>query len=68
MQRASQCDLILAHLQAGGTISQMEAYRRPFRCGRLASRIHDLNKQGYGIQKRMERVGGGAIVARYFLP
>lgn len=68
MERQSQCELILAHLKAGGTLTQLEAYRKPFRCGRLGGRVFDLRQRGYNIQTEMVRVGDGVRVARYFLP
>jgi len=40
----SQNASILAHLQAGNTITQIEAYQA-FGCTRLSARIYDLRKQ-----------------------
>ena len=64
----TQCERLLAHFKAGGTLTQLEAYRHPFRTGRLASRVHDLRGRGVPVEKRMERVGrDGSRVARYYL-
>lgn len=71
---ASQCELILAHIQLHGTITHMEA-EELYGCTRLAARISDLigkrnnivtimvrGKNRYGRVTRYARyqlVGGG---------
>lgn len=52
----SQCNLIAEHLEAGNTITAMEATGRPFYCYRLSARIHDLrHKRGMNIRTRQRR-------------
>ena len=66
--KESQNERILRHLQSGGTLTQAEAFHAPFRCGRLASRIHDLKQQGHAIKSTSVRVGrDGVIVSRYYM-
>ena len=69
--KPSQASAILAHLQSGQSLTQLEA-RRLFGCARLASRIHELNTPVRQISRRMilvpSREGGTARVAEYFIP
>ena len=44
----SQCDVLLAHLKTGRTISQVVASEL-YRIHRLASRVYDLKKRGHDI-------------------
>ena len=63
---ASQNEQIRRHLEAGGTITQLEAFRR-FGCLRLSGRIYDLtHKEGLSIRSEMVR-HGNKRVARYSL-
>lgn len=48
----TQAELILAHMKAGKTITQLGALRE-FHCLRLGARIHDLKRAGHPITKRM---------------
>jgi hypothetical protein len=57
---------ILAHLQAGRTLTALEALEW-FKCFRLASRICDLKKAGYQIEKRTVQTNSGKRVAEYYL-
>ena len=57
---------ILAHLQAGRTITALEALEW-FKCFRLASRVCDLRKAGHDVQKRTIKTNSGKIVAEYYL-
>lgn len=45
---ASQCDLILMHMQKYGSITHQEA-ESEYGCTRLAARIADLRERGYSI-------------------
>ena len=63
---ASQAKAILKYLQRGLTLTAKQAWKI-FGCARLAARVYDLICMGYDIGKRMVKVKGGAIVARYFL-
>jgi hypothetical protein len=62
----SQCDAILAHLEAGNTITPVEAFTM---CGTLAlhSRIAELRSLGYRIDCEIIRTPGGKNVGRYTL-
>ncbi len=48
----SQCSQILEYLQAGKAITTPKA-RALCRCERLAARISDLRKKGYGIETKI---------------
>ena len=65
-ERQSQSEKILAHLQAGKTLTPMDALRL-FGCFRLGGRVFDLRKQGHPIKSELVEVGGGKRVARYSL-
>ena len=57
---------ILAHLQAGRTLTALEALEW-FKCFRLASRVCDLRKAGHDVQKRTIKTNSGKSVAEYYL-
>ena len=61
----SQCAAILAHLEAGETLTPAEAYER-FGTLALHSRIAELRGQGYRIDKTM-RHDNGKHFGEYFL-
>jgi len=61
----SQNKMIKAHLESGQTITAVEALEK-FQCFRLASRINDLKKSGYPVDKVMVKVPSGKHVALYF--
>lgn len=64
--RGNQRDIILAYLQAGGSLTQWEARSRPFRCLRLAARIEELRRDGHQITTTMVAVRGHEnLVAEY---
>lgn len=64
----SQSAQILAWLQAGKTLTALEALNE-FGCSRLAARVSDLTSQGHRIQSRMisvtNRDGKKCRVAQY---
>lgn len=62
----SQCGMILEWLNAGNTITALEALTK-FGCMRLASRICDLRDRGVSIKTEKIRVGSGKWVTRYSL-
>jgi hypothetical protein len=70
MGKISQCDKIVEYMREHGGITQLEAYL-DIGCWRLASRISDLKKRGYGIRKEWvtvkNRYGESVPVARYSL-
>ena len=57
---------ILAHLQAGRTLTALEALEW-FKCFRLASRVCDLRKAGHDVHKRTIKTNSGKSVAEYYL-
>ena len=63
---ATQCELILAYLQDGNTLTSLEALKL-FGCMRLASRIHDLRDKGYDIKNERIQVPSGKYVTRYYI-
>ena len=46
--KLSQCDIVLRHLQAFGSLTSLEAVNE-YGILRLASRINDLKRMGYNI-------------------
>lgn len=52
----SQSDMILAHLQAGESITPMEALKE-YGIFRLAARIRDIREAGHDVQTVMEGEG-----------
>lgn len=62
----SQCKMILAWLEKGYSLTQMQALKM-FGCFRLASRVNDLRNRGYNIGKRKIKTDTGKYVADYFL-
>lgn len=62
----SQNMAILNHLQSGNSLTSLEALNR-FGCMRLASRVDDLHKMGYAIEKRNKILPNRKVVAEYFL-
>jgi hypothetical protein len=64
----SQCEDIKAHLQAGYSLTALEALQR-FQCFRLAARIADLKKEGMHIDAVMVAdEDTGKVYARYSTP
>ena len=62
----SQNALIREYLEAGNTITSLEALNL-FGCMRLASRICDLREQGVPIATERIQVPSGKYVTRYSL-
>lgn len=69
MERMTQCEKIVAWMKKAGGITARDAFF--LGCMRLASRIHDLKKMGYGISSEMVKVknrdGSETCVAWYRL-
>ena len=63
----TQAKQIKAHLEMGYRITALDALDK-FGCFRLASRISDLKKEGYHIDKVMVETSGGATIAQYYNP
>ena len=66
LPKVSQESGILQYLQAGGSLTPMDALRL-FNCWALSSRISDLNKKGFNVRARMETGENGKTYARYFI-
>lgn len=66
----SQCNRVLQHLQAYGSITPLEAMQE-YGIMRLGARIYDLKKMGYSIDRIIEtgknRHGESISYARYSL-
>lgn len=62
----TQCAQILAHLQAGNSITGIDALNM-FGCFRLPSRIWDLKQKGHEIDKATVELNNGKRVASYRL-
>lgn len=62
----SQNKQILAYLEAGNSLTAMDALRL-FGCFRLTSRIHDLTQRGVAILRRYITVDSGKRVMEYRL-
>jgi hypothetical protein len=60
----SQRERICRHLDAGGSLTPLEALRM-FGCMRLGARVYDLQRQGYPVVTEMVRLANGKRVARY---
>lgn len=57
---------ILAHLEAGKTITALQAMDQ-YGCMRLSGRIYDLKQEGHAISKQMVKTASGKHVAEYWL-
>ena len=62
----SQCADIRAHLEAGYSLTALEALER-FKCFRLAARIADLRRDGMRIDSENVFDDNGKNYARYSL-
>lgn len=62
----SQKKQILAYLQKGKSLTQMEALNL-FGCFRLASRICELREEGVNIKTERRVVPSGKTVASYYI-
>lgn len=54
MNKTTQCEKILKWMEETGGITQRDAFF--FGCQRLASRIHDLKRQGHNISSELVEV------------
>ena len=55
---------ILDYLKSGGKLTSLEALDK-FKCFRLASRISDLKRHGYSIDRKMIALPSGKHVVQY---
>ncbi|UOF81040.1 helix-turn-helix domain [Caudoviricetes sp.] len=60
----SQAQNILAHLEAQGSITAIEALEL-YGCFRLAARIKDLRDSGHQIETQDVTLGNGKTIAKY---
>ena len=63
-QKKSQCAQVLDYIEKFGSITSLDAFE-DLRIFRLASRINDLKKLGYPIEKKMEAYFVNGILKRY---
>ncbi|WP_346856553.1 helix-turn-helix domain-containing protein [uncultured Draconibacterium sp.] len=66
MQTKSQNEQIREHLEAGNSITPIEALSM-FNCFRLSGRINDLKHEGININSQIVKTESGKRVARYSL-
>lgn len=70
MDKQTQCQWILAHLENGGSLTPLEAIQM-YSVGRLAARISDLRRSGHNIKGDMVTVknqfGKDCRVKRYYM-
>lgn len=66
LRLSPQARRVLAHLESGESISQMEALT-VYSIFRLASRISELRSAGYDIHREMKEDNAGHRYARYWL-
>lgn len=68
--KQTQCERVIEYIQQFGSITTREAFI-DLGIARLASRIHDLGKQGYEFNKQYEsvknRYGEATSYVRYSL-
>lgn len=63
----SQCAEILAHLEAGNTLTPIQAFQM-FNCLSLHSRCAELRRRGYDILCELVETPGGKHVGCYSMP
>jgi len=63
---SKQCQQVLSHMQSGKPITSLEALRL-YGIFRLASRIHDLKKNGFAIKSRDIQTETGKKVSQYYV-
>ena len=67
MEKASQCNMILADLKKGKKVTPLTALIK-YKCMRLASRVNDLRAKGHDIETTMvENDNGRKSFAEYTL-
>lgn len=64
MIQEAQASRILRHLEAGKSITPLDALQK-WGCFRLGARIWDLKRMGYRINKRMVAFTNGKRCASY---
>lgn len=65
-EKQTQCERLLEHFKAGGTITSYAAYLK-FGITQLGRCINDLEREGYVFERPRIRLGSGKIVCRYKL-
>ncbi len=65
-KRPTQAGRILAYLREGHRITALEALQL-FQCFRLAARVHELRREGWGIIERTVETASGKRIAEYSL-
>jgi hypothetical protein len=62
----TQTDMILTDLERGQTITPLDALNN-YGCMRLASRVHELKKDGFDVRKKTI-IRDGKSYAAYYIP
>lgn len=62
----SQADQLLKHLQAGGSLTPLQALEQ-YQCLALSQRMGELRRDGHPIVSEIVRLANGKRVARYSL-
>ena len=65
LKAGSQCEVLLAHVAGGRTITTIEAFRR-YRITTLSQRMGELRRRGHDIQSALIETGGKRV-AQYWL-
>ncbi len=63
----SQCEMLMAHFRAGGTLTVLEAIYEPFRCYALSQRCGGLRRAGHDIQSEWVKLPSGKRIKRYYI-
>lgn len=66
-ERETQCDILRAHFDRGGSLTVLEAIYPPFRCYALSQRCGELRQIGYPVVGVMVKLDNGKRVKRYSL-
>jgi len=60
----TQCEMILEHLNSGGTLTVLEAIER-FGCYACSQRCGELRRAGYPVKSELVELPNGKRVAQY---
>ena len=67
MKKQSQKEKIKKHMQKGGLIHKLKAFKL-FGCMTLAQRIKDIKKEGIDVQTQYVTIGSSHNIAVYYIP
>ena len=66
LDRKSQCELLKAHFDKGGSLTVLEALEAPFRIYALSQRCGNLAKAGYPVESEWVTLPNKKRIKRYF--